>query len=75
MLGNLRVMFFQKINDLKFCVLIRNEFKYFADEEIEDKFRVILLVCLNYAVLGEIYQFMSSEPVSSVPDTFDKLSD
>lgn len=75
MIWNLRIMLLQKVNYFKLCVLLWNQLEYFADEEIEDDLGVVLLICLNYAILGEIDQFVSSEPISSVPDTFDKFSD
>jgi len=73
MLRDAFVMLFQKVNDLKLCLLVWNQFKDFADKEVKNEFRVVLLVDVNDILLGKVDQLMSCEPVPSVPDTFHEL--
>lgn len=52
MLRDAFVMLFQKINDLKLCLLVWDQFKDFADKKVKNKFRVVLLVDVDDILLG-----------------------
>ena len=52
MLRDAFVMLFQKINDLKLCLLVWDQFKDFTDKKVKNKFRVVLLVDVDDILLG-----------------------